>query len=99
MFSFHLREGDPASALSGLHSMVVTEETAKRLFGNEEAMGKSIQVQVLGNAFESFTITGVAEDIPANSSISFNMLANFQVIQTTAEGKGDIGNWESGIHF
>ena len=94
MFSFPLKEGSPALALNGLHSLVVTEETAKRLFGKEEAMGKTIQVQVLGNAFETFTVTGVAEDIPANSSISFNMLANFQVIQTTAEGKTDIGNWE-----
>ncbi|TDW99070.1 ABC transporter permease [Dinghuibacter silviterrae] len=94
IFSFHLKEGNPASALNGLHSLVVTEETAKRLFGNEDAMGKTIQMQVLGNAFEPFTVTGVAEDIPANSSISFNMLANFQVIETTAEGKGDIGNWD-----
>ena len=94
MFSFRLKEGNPASALSDLNSLVVTEETAKRLFGIEDAMGKTIQVQVLGNAFEPFTITGVAEDIPANSSISFNMLASFQAIQTTTEGKEDIGNWE-----
>jgi putative ABC transport system permease protein len=94
MFSFHLKEGSPNSALNDPHSLVVTEETAKRLFGNEEAMGKTIQIQVLGNQFEPFTVTGVAEDMPANSSITFNMLANFQVIETTTEGKGDIGNWD-----
>jgi putative ABC transport system permease protein len=94
MFTFRLKEGNPASALSDPHSLVVTEETAKRLFGNEEALGKTIQIQVLGNEFQPFTVTGVAEDIPANSSIAFNMLASFQVIESTAEGKGDIGNWD-----
>jgi putative ABC transport system permease protein len=94
MFSFRLKEGNAASALSDMHNLVVTEETAKRLFGNEDPMGKTIQIQVLFNAFEPFTVTGVAEDIPANSSIQFNMLVPFQVIETTAEGKGDIGNWD-----
>jgi putative ABC transport system permease protein len=94
MFSFRLKEGSPTSALNDPHSLVVTEETAKHLFGDQEAMGKTIQIQVLGNQFEPFTVTGVAEDIPANSSITFNMLINFRVFETTAEGRGDIGNWD-----
>jgi putative ABC transport system permease protein len=94
MFSFRLKEGNPTSALNDLHSLVVTEETAKRLFGDQDAMGKTIQIQVLGNEFAPFTVTGVAEDIPANSSITFNMLVNFRVFETTSvEGRGDIGDW------
>jgi putative ABC transport system permease protein len=105
MFSFRLKEGNPDLALRSPHDLVVTEETAKRLFGKEDAMGKTILValanvrrspegnQVLGNRFEPLTITGVAKNIPANSSITFNMIANFQLFESTEEGKGDIDNW------
>src|ERR1700720_106433 len=42
MFSFPMLKGDPSSVLNDGHSVVLTEKTAKRLFGNEDAMGKII---------------------------------------------------------
>jgi putative ABC transport system permease protein len=93
MFSFPLLEGDPSSVLNDPHSLVLTEETARRLFGNKEAVGQTVEIRAFGIEFQPFTVTGVARDIPANSSITFNMLANFKIFEMSAEGKGDIGNW------
>jgi putative ABC transport system permease protein len=59
VFSFKLRSGDPQSALADLHSIVLTESTAKRLFGMTDVIGKSVQLKVLDNNFENFTVTAV----------------------------------------
>ena len=93
VFSFKLRYGNPRAALMDLHSIVLTEETAKRLFGATDVVGKQFQVKVLDNSFETFTVTAVAEDLPANSYFGFDMLASFSDLETTTEGRGDIGNW------
>src|SRR5690606_24853270 len=43
MFSFPLLRGNPATALNDMHSILLTEKTAKSLFGNEDPMGKNIK--------------------------------------------------------
>jgi putative ABC transport system permease protein len=93
VFSFGLRSGNTSSALQDLHSAVLTEETARRLFGTRQAVGKTLSIKVLDNDFETFTVTAVAEDLPANSYFGFNILVNFDVFKRTTEGKRDDGNW------
>ncbi|UCG60391.1 MAG: ABC transporter permease [Candidatus Zixiibacteriota bacterium] len=66
MFSFPLVKGDSASALSTPNSIILTEKTAVKLFGNEDPMG-----QMLDNGL---AVSGVARDVPANSSIEFDFL-------------------------
>src|SRR6195952_2778006 len=55
MFSFPLIKGNVFTALSGNYNMVITQELAKKLFGNEDAMGKVIKI----DSTDNFTITGV----------------------------------------
>jgi putative ABC transport system permease protein len=76
VFSFNLLKGDPDTALSRINTAVLTESTAKRYFGNEEPIGKLIRFQGR-NVYE---ITGVAEDVPANSHFHFDILISYKTI-------------------
>src|ERR1700722_2001151 len=84
MFSFRLLYGSPKTALADMHNIVLTEETAKRLFGTADAVGKDLQIKVYDAAsFQTFTVSAVLEDLPANSYFnSFSMLAPFSALET-----------------
>jgi putative ABC transport system permease protein len=49
VFNFKLEKGDPATALSSPSSLVLTQETAKKIFGNEDPLGKTIEIRGYGN--------------------------------------------------
>lgn len=76
MFSFPLVAGDPATALHDLNSVVLTEETARKFFGEAEAVGQVLTLQ-LAEA-EAFVVTGVAAAPPNASSLSFDVLLRFE---------------------
>jgi len=73
IFTFPLVEGDKASALKNPNSMVITEQTAKKYFGNEDPIGKTITID---GSFD-FTISAVAKDVPENSHFHFDFLIPF----------------------
>ena len=68
-FSFPLLKGNPATALRDKNSVVLTEATAKRIFGNEDPMGKVID----WNQDSKLTVTGIARDVPVNSHLNFDI--------------------------
>ncbi|MRG45273.1 FtsX-like permease family protein [Chitinophaga sp. SYP-B3965] len=70
MFSFPMLKGDPFTALNDIHSLVLTESTAKILFGDEDALGKIVKVQNKDN----FTVTGIVKDPPPNTRLGFEYL-------------------------
>jgi predicted permease len=72
IFSFPFIRGNPETALEGMTSAVITERTARKIFGDdwENALGRSITV----DHRKEFTITGVLRDVPENSSIRFDIL-------------------------
>ncbi|HVM88080.1 MAG TPA: ABC transporter permease [Puia sp.] len=79
-FSFRLLKGDPATVLSDPLSIVMTESTAKKYFGNEDPIGKVVKF----NNDLNLKVTGIAEDIPGNSHLDFDMavpLANWRTAQ------------------
>ncbi|WP_413668088.1 ABC transporter permease [Mucilaginibacter sp. Mucisp86] len=92
VFSFKFKYGNAKSAISGLHSMVLTEETANRLFGKTNAIGQSFQVKI-GDVFETFTVTAIAENPPSNSSFQYSMLVNFDCFGNTKSGKMGAHDW------
>jgi putative ABC transport system permease protein len=69
-FSFRLIEGDPATALRSPHSVVLSATVAKKYFGNREAVGQT--VSLVEDSTQLYTVSGVAEDAPANSSIRYD---------------------------
>ncbi|MCY3869886.1 MAG: ABC transporter permease [Gemmatimonadetes bacterium] len=79
IFSFPLRSGDSEIALKHPHSVVLSTKTAKKIFGDENPIGKQLILRSLWNHERAdFTVTGVAEPIPDNSSIQFEMLLPYQ---------------------
>ena len=71
VFSFNLIEGDPNTALKNPNSVVITKEIAKKYFGNEEPMGKTL----LSENKDPLMVTGVMENVPENSHIQFDFLS------------------------
>jgi putative ABC transport system permease protein len=70
-FDFKLKEGNPNTALVGIGRVVISDVAAKRLFGDEPALGKIIQV---GDENISVEVTGVTERQPENVHFHFDYL-------------------------
>ncbi len=73
IFHYPFLQGDPATALHDPYSIVLTASTAKALFGDTAAMGKTVRIDNLHN----LKVTGILQDIPKNSSMQFNYLVPF----------------------
>lgn len=84
IFSFHMVQGDKSTALSAPNQIVITERAATKYFGNESALGKTLQLRgtiLEGNRAQdnvplNFTISGIIEDVPDQSHIQFEMVAS-----------------------
>lgn len=70
MFSFPLIKGSPNTVLNNNYSVVITESLAKKLFGDEEPVGKTVMIDNKDN----FTVTGVLKNLPNNTSFDFEYL-------------------------
>lgn len=77
MFSFPLRIGKPETVLGDPSNVVLTPALATKYFGEEDALGQSLQIAVQGN-IHTFTVTGIADPPPANSSIDFDLVIRFE---------------------
>jgi putative ABC transport system permease protein len=77
LFSFPVIKGNAAKPLPDPQSIVITESTAKKLFGKEDPLGKSIRTK-LDNLEELLTVTAVTKDPPADSRIQFEALVSFE---------------------
>ena len=88
MFSFELIKGDLEVVLKEIPSIILTEATAHKYFGDEDPMGKVIRF----NDNMDFTVTGIAANPPRNSSIFFNMIVPFEIL---GEERINSWSWES----
>ncbi len=79
VFSFPLLKGNPETSLKDPNMLVMTQSLAKKYFGDEDPMGKTIEMQASGDKL-FFQITGVMEDIPQNSHFRFDMLISMKTV-------------------
>jgi putative ABC transport system permease protein len=93
MFSFPLTQGYAASALSDYSSIVLSESCANKYFGDEDPIGMPITL-ISGDYRNDFVISGVAEDPPPYSTITFNLLINFESIRLFGEAES-LSNWQT----
>ena len=73
MFDVPLLKGDPATALVGPNKVVLSKETARKMFGETDPMGKIIKLE---NA-RDLVVTGIFEDFPDNSTLDATAMASF----------------------
>ncbi len=71
-FSIRVLKGDPKKVLLQQNDVVLTEETAKRYFGNSDPVGKTIRM-----FNQDFHVSGVCENIPDNSHFKFDFLSKW----------------------
>src|SRR5215203_417573 len=76
VFNFKLEKGDPATALSSPGGVVLTQETAKKIFGNEDPFGKTIEIKGYGN----FTVSGVLDKFAGKTHFEFEVLASMNAL-------------------
>jgi putative ABC transport system permease protein len=87
--SFPLISGNPKTVLIEPNSIVITEDMAKKYFGNSDAVGKTILFRD-GNGFAPSLVTGVAKNCPQNSSIKFQAIMPMKV---SAKDQSATDNW------
>ncbi|MBK6266362.1 ABC transporter permease [Marivirga sp. S37H4] len=91
VFSWKLIKGDPQKALVAPYSIVLTETTAKKYFGDEDPMGKTLDGDPSGGRSNKgiYTVTGVMEDVPENSHFKFNTLLSMSTFYQSRPGVFD----------
>lgn len=90
-FSFKMKFGNAATALKEPFSIVLTEKTANKLFGQTEVVGKTVTL----NKGDSYTITGVLEDIPKFSHIQFEGLGSLPTLDAPSLADEDRMTWDN----
>jgi len=77
VFSFKLLKGDPKRCLVEPRSIVLTEDYARKYFGDEDPMGRTLKIEQDTNLS---VITGVMQDMPQNSHFHYNMLGSLSTL-------------------
>lgn len=85
VLDFKLLKGDLKTALVRPRSMVLTEEYAKKYFGNLDPMGQKIIVEA---DTILYIVTGIVQNVPDNSHIKFDMLASMSTYPGQANNPG-----------
>lgn len=83
LFTFEFEQGQPATALDQPNAVVLTRSTAQRYFRDENPIGKSLLLE----GSTSVQVTGVIEDVPANSSLQFDFVAAMPTVRKV------MGDW------
>ncbi len=90
IFSWAWVAGDPKTALKDMYSVVLTESTAKKYFGDENPIGKTIRYE----AQKDMIVRGVIHDIPANSHIKFDLLGSAITLNEII-GRESLNHWHA----
>jgi putative ABC transport system permease protein len=99
VFSFPMTLGDEATALDDPGKIVLSESTARKLFGDQNPVGQALEIY-LNEIFYPMTVSGVAADAPSNSSIQFDYLVSFLKLPEAFDWiRGRENNWRSSSFF
>jgi putative ABC transport system permease protein len=88
MFSFPFLKGDPVTAFSELHSIVITEDLALKYFGSEDPMGQTLNV----NNKTDYKVTGIIKNVPNNSHLHFKYVRSFELLKEFGVNINSWGN-------
>jgi putative ABC transport system permease protein len=80
-FKTEVTKGDPKTALTGPYSVMMTEETAKKYFDNEDPINKIVRINV--GAYFDFKVTGVFKAFPANTHFHPEIMLSFNTLNDT----------------
>ena len=93
VFTFPLLKGSAKDALTQPNSVVLTRSMAKKYFGSEDVIGKTIMV----NNKQEYTVTGLTEDVPSNSLLQYDFIGSFSSLNASKEQIWWSANYETYI--
>ena len=92
VLQFPLVKGDAKTALSQTNSLVLTQKEARRLFGSEDAIGKTVTMVARGITTD-WRVTGIAKDLPKNSHVDFSMVGRFDPVTYFTDSPDFMTSW------
>lgn len=90
VFSIPSIRGDMKNALRRAHTVVITEDIARKYFGNDDAMGKTLSL----NGIFTLEVTGVVKNFPSNSTLQPELLVSFATLSSWL-GEDFVGSWQN----
>ena len=91
MFTFPLKWGSPKS-LNDLNSIILSEDASIKYFGDENPIGRELQIIFKDSVSKVFTVNGVAQPFPKPHAIDFSFLVNFENMRVAHPGY-DVSTW------
>jgi putative ABC transport system permease protein len=91
VFTIPLIQGDPATALVGPKSIVISESTARKYFGDANPVGKLLRV----DDREDYQVTGVCGDIPSASHFHFDLIASLATLEESRDPHWGNSNFQT----
>lgn len=95
MFTFPLVKGNMEHALDGPNSIVITEDLAGKLFGNDDPMNKMITL----NNKDSYKVTGVLKNLPGNTQFDFDYLVSLEPNENSYGNTWDISTYNTYVQL
>lgn len=89
IFQYPLLKGRKEQVLNDPYSLVLTESTAKSLFGNEDPLNKIVRIDNQND----LKVTGVLKDIPDNSTLKFNYVIPYEYLIQNSNTKDYLSMW------
>ncbi|MVT06711.1 ABC transporter permease [Chitinophaga tropicalis] len=89
IFQYPLLKGRKEQVLNDPYSIVLTESTARSLFGNEDPLNKIVRIDNQND----LKVTGVLKDIPDNSTLKFNYVIPYEYLIQNSNTKDYLNMW------
>ena len=89
LFTYNFKEGNPATALNEPNSVVISDEIARKIFGNEPALNKTLHINSNTNGEYDYKVTGVFTPAKTPSHIDARFIMSMK--------GGDVAQWVSGM--
>jgi putative ABC transport system permease protein len=93
IFQFPLVHGDPATALRDPGSVVLSKTQARRFFGDDNPVGKTLSMMLDGETVD-YRISGVMRDLPKNTHMRIEMLVRFDATSFFADAPDFLTHWD-----
>jgi putative ABC transport system permease protein len=93
VLQFPFVQGDPRTALSQVNSVVLTQSEARRVFGTENVLGRTLTMISRGRTVD-FRITGIARDLPHNSHVRFTIVARIDMVSWFSDQPTFLTCWD-----
>ncbi len=88
IYDFKFLKGDPEAALSKVNEILLTESIARKYFGDEDPLGKTLSL----GGFRDMEVVAVIEDLPDNTHLRFELIGSFETYKSFFNNPGLFDN-------